>query len=101
MAKKTTKELSEGFSFAGTFLFSQKADAEGVASMLGLVGAFPIQLDDEGMFWMPGTSYEELMNRIYSDWVIPDQATIPQAHPQTISPFSSFVFSDLDTNGEQ
>ena len=78
---KTTKELAEGFSFAGTFLFSQQADAEGVAAMLGLQGAFPMTTD-EGLFWMPGTSYDELMKRIYSDWTVPDHATVPQAHPQ-------------------
>lgn len=78
---RTTKELLEGFSFAGTFLFSQKADAEGVAAMLGLRGAFPMQTD-EGLFWMPGSSYNELMERIYSEWTLPDQATVPQAHPQ-------------------
>jgi hypothetical protein len=78
---KTTNELNEGFSLAGTFLFSQKADAEGVAAMLGLSGAFPMQTD-EGLFWMPGQNYDELMKRIFSDWVLPDKATVPQAHPQ-------------------
>lgn len=95
---KTTKELQEGFSFAGTFLFSQKADAEGVAAMLGLQGAFPMQTD-EGLFWMPGKSYDELMHRIYSDWTLPDQATVPQAHPQEpqkILPFLAF----LDKKGD-
>jgi hypothetical protein len=93
---KTTKEIIEGFSFAGTFLFSQKADAEGVAAMLGLQGAFPMQTD-EGLFWMPGKSYDELMNRIYSEWTVPDQATVPQAHSQKTLSFLAY----LDNEGEQ
>ena len=95
---KTTKELIEGFSFAGTFLYSQKADAEGVAAMLGLQGAFPMQTD-EGLFWMPGHSYDELMSRIYSEWTLPDKATVPQAHsqePQKTLPFLAY----LDKEGE-
>lgn len=93
---KTTKELAEGFSFAGTFLYSQKADAEGVAALLGLHGAFPMQTD-EGLFWMPGQSYDELVKRINSDWVLPDKATVPQAHPQKHLGFLAY----LDTKGEQ
>ena len=96
---KTTKELIEGFSFAGTFLFSQKADAEGVAAMLGLQGAFPMQTD-EGLFWMPGHSYDELMKRIYSEWTVPDHATVPQAHPQEPQKTLSFL-AYLDKTGEQ
>jgi len=90
---KTTKDLLEGFSFAGTFLFSQRADAEGVAAMLGLKGAFPMQTD-EGLFWMPGSSYKELMDRIYSDWTVPVKATVPQAHPQEpqkVLPFLAYL----------
>lgn len=90
MSKKTTKDLIEGFSFAGTFLFSQKADAEGVAAMLGLKGAFPLQTD-EGLFWSPGKSYEELINRIYSEWTVPLQATVPQAHQQEPQKTLSFL----------
>ena len=93
---KTTKELIEGFSFAGTFLFSQKADAEGVAAMLGLQGAFPMQTD-EGLFWMPGQTYDELMYRIYSDWVLPDQATIPQANQQPSSISGVMDFKSFTT----
>jgi hypothetical protein len=96
---KTTKELLEGFSFAGTFLFSQKADAEGVAAMLGLRGAFPMQTD-EGLFWMPGASYDELMDRIYSEWTLPDQATVPQAHPQEPQKTLPFL-AYLDKSGER
>ena len=96
---KTTKELIEGFSFAGTFLFSQKADAEGVAAMLGLQGAFPMQTD-EGLFWMPGHSYDELMKRIYSEWTVPDQANVLQAHPQEPQKTLSFL-AYLDKTGEQ
>lgn len=96
---KTTNELIEGFSFAGTFLFSQKADAEGVAAMLGLKGAFPMQTD-EGLFWMPGGSYNELVERIYSDWTLPDQATIPQAHPQETKKILPFL-AYLDSEGEK
>jgi hypothetical protein len=88
---QSTNQLLEGFSFAGTFLFSQKTDAEGIAAMLGLQGAFPMQTD-EGVFWMPGHNYDELMARIYSDWVIPDKATVPQAHPQEpLADFKTFV----------
>jgi hypothetical protein len=94
---KTTKQLVEGFSLAGTFLFSQQADAEGVAAMLGLTGAFPMQTD-EGLFWMPGHSYEELMKRIYSDWVVPDKATVPQAFPQT--PIDALMDFKTFTNHE-
>lgn len=84
-------DLAEGFSLAGTFLFSKKLDAEGVAAMLGIQGAFPMQTD-EGVFWMPGKSYDELMNRIYSDWILPDKATVPLAHPQdTRQSFINFV----------
>jgi len=90
---KSSRELKEGFSLAGTFLYSQKADAEGVAAMLGLQGSFPMQTD-EGLFWMPGQSYDELMNHIYSDWVLPDQATVPQAHPQTKLSFQAFLDTD-------
>ena len=97
MVIKTTSDLIEGFSFAGTFLFSQKADAEGIAAMLGLVGAFPMQTD-EGLFWMPGKSYEELMKRIYSDWTLPDQSPIPQAHPQECLSFQSFIDSEGEHN---
>ncbi len=86
---RTIDELVEGFSFAGTFLFSQQADAQGVAAMLGLTGAFPLSTD-EGIFWSPGQSYDELMKRIYSDWVIPDKATVPQAFPQTSDKFMTF-----------
>ena len=85
---KTTNNLLEGYSLAGTFLFSQKADAEGVAIMLGLEGAFPIQ-NDEGNFWMPGSSYEELMSRVYRSWVIPDQAEVPKT-PKKPDSFSKF-----------
>lgn len=95
---KTTIELAEGFSLAGTFLFSQKADAEGIAAMLGLQGAFPMQTD-EGLFWMPGQSHDELVRRINSDWIVPDQATIPLAHPQDTSRMSFLAF--LDKKGEQ
>lgn len=95
---KTTSKLAEGFSFAGTFLYSQKADAEGVAAILGLEGAFPMQTD-EGLFWMPGSSYDELMKRIYSDWVVPDKATVPLAHPQEPSRLTFLAF--LDKKGEQ
>ena len=63
--------------------------------MLGLTGAFPMQTD-EGLFWMPGRSYEELMNRIYSTWTVPDQAKIPQTHPQDHLSFLSFI----DREGE-
>jgi hypothetical protein len=91
---KTTNELIEGFSFAGTFLFSQKNDAEGIAAMLGLKGAFPIETD-EGLFWSPGKNYTELMDRIYSDWILPDKAPVPQAHPQeSVMTFSSFIDKD-------
>lgn len=96
---KTTKELIEGFSFAGTFLFSQKADAEGIAAMLGLQGAFPMQTD-EGLFWMPGSSYDELMDRIYSEWTLPDKAQVPQAHPQETQKILPFL-AYLDKNGER
>ena len=81
MSMKTLASLEEGFSLAGTFLFSQKSDAEGVAAMLGLTGAFPLETD-EGLFWSPGRSYEELMQRIFSDWVLPNKAQAPQAFPQ-------------------
>ena len=91
---KTTSELTEGFSLAGTYLYSQKADAEGMAAMLGLHGAFPMQTD-EGLFWMPGTSHDELMKRIYSTWTVPEKAPVPLAYPQpSIMPFLAF----LDTN---
>jgi hypothetical protein len=96
---KTQKQFLEGFSFAGTFLFSQKADADGIAAMLGLKGSFYIDTD-EGGFWMPGSSYDELMDRIYSEWTLPDQAQVPQAHPQEtpkILPFLAY----LDKNREQ
>lgn len=92
------ERLLEGFSFAGTFLFSQKADADGIAAMLGLRGSFYINTD-EGGFWMPGTSYDELMKRIYSDWTIPDKATVPQAHPQEPSRLTFLAY--LDTHGEK
>jgi hypothetical protein len=95
---RTTNQLAEGFSFAGTFLFSQKADAEGIAAMLGLQGAFPMQTD-EGLFWMPGTSYDELLQRIYSDWTLPDKATVPLAHPQDPNRLTFLAY--LDTQGEQ
>ena len=90
--------IEEGFSLAGTFLFSQRADAEGIAAMLGLGGAFPMQTD-EGLFWMPGSSYDELMSRIYSDWVLPNQATVPKAHPQEPSKLTFLGF--LDKSGEK
>lgn len=89
MAKSTHTRLLEGFSFAGTYLFSVKADAEGIAAMLGLIGAFPMQTD-EGLFWMPGQNYDELMSRIYSTWTVPNQATVPHTFPQTES-FLSFI----------
>jgi hypothetical protein len=95
---RTTKELLEASSFAGTFLFFNKKDAEGVAAMLGLEGAFPIQADDSITYWMPGKSYDELMNRIFSEWTLPDQATVPQAHPQEKTlPFLAY----LDKTGEK
>lgn len=87
-----TSLLLEGFSLAGTFLFSQKADAEGVAAMLGLTGAFPMQTD-EGLFWMPGKSYDELMKRIYSDWIIPSKANVPQTHPQEPSKLTFLAYT--------
>lgn len=81
MANKKYARLQEGFSFAGTYLYHVKADAEGTAAMLGLEGAFPIQ-SDEGLFWMPGHNYDELMKRIFSTWTVPDQAKVPQTSPQ-------------------
>ena len=63
--------------------------------MLGLEGAFPISTD-EGLFYLPGQNYDQLMDRIYSTWTVPDQATVPQTFPQTKS-FSSFV----DTHQEK
>jgi hypothetical protein len=84
MAKLTYHQLQDGYSFSGTYLYSQKADAEGIAALLGLSGAFPFETD-EGKFWMPGQSYDELMKRIYSTWTVPDAAPVPQAHPQNPS----------------
>jgi hypothetical protein len=49
---------------------------------------------------MPGSSYNELMDRIYSEWTLPDKATVPQAHsqePQKTLPFLAY----LDKKGEQ
>ena len=94
MVKHTTSELLEGFSLAGTFLFAQKADAECVSEVLGITGAFPMQTD-EGLYWMPGQSYDELMERIYSDWMLPTSNSNPQAHPHTRLTFIAF----LDTEG--
>ena len=87
---KAMRRLVEGFSFAGTYLYSVKSDAEGVASMLGLSGAFPIHTD-EGDFWMPGNNYDQLMNRIYASWTVPDQATVPQTHSQPVLPFLAYL----------
>lgn len=92
----TTEQLLEGFSLAGTFMFSQQADAEGVAAMLGLSGAFPMETD-EGLFWMPGKSYDELTKRIFSNWILPDKAPVPQTFSQstevseTLMNFTSFI----------
>jgi hypothetical protein len=82
MAKLTYPQLKEGFSLSGTFLYSQQADAEGVAAMLGLQGTFHVVTDD-GDYWMPGRDYAELVKRINSDLIQPDQAPIPKAHPVT------------------
>lgn len=79
MAKTTN--LVECFNFVGTFLFQQKADAESTATILGLHGAFPIQTD-EGVFWMPGQSYDTLMECVNVDWIVSDKATVLQAPPQ-------------------
>ena len=90
MAKSTNTQLQEGFSFAGTYLYHVKADAEGTAAMLGLKGAFPMQTD-EGLFWMPGQNYDELMARIYSTWTVPDQATQPHTFPQNSLSFLAYL----------
>lgn len=93
----TLETLEEASSIAGTFLFFNKHDAEGVGTMLGLNGSFPIQTDDGSVFWMPGSCYDELMKRIYSSWIIPSQATIPQTHKQNLLPFSEYI----DTTKEE
>jgi len=95
MARATYKQLLEGFSFAGTFLYSQQADAEGIAAMLGLHGAFPLQTD-EGPMWMPGNNYDEFMERLYSTWTVPDQSPVPQAHPQDSGVISFRGFLDRE-----
>lgn len=92
MVKSTYSRLLEGFSFAGTYLFSVKSDAEGIAAMLGLSGAFEIKTD-EGLFWMPGHDYDELMARIYSTWTVPDPAPIPHTFPQENLTFTAFLDS--------
>ena len=90
MSKVKQTRLLEGFSFAGTYLFHVKADAEGIAAMLGLTGAFPMQTD-EGLFWMPGQNYDELMARIFSTWTVPDQAIVPQTFPQESLSFHRYI----------
>lgn len=97
MVKLTYTQLLEGFSFTGTYLYSVKADAEGIAAMLGLSGAFPMQTD-EGLFWMPGHDYDELMARIFAHWTVPDQATIPQTFPQEKLSFTGFLDTQQRNN---
>jgi hypothetical protein len=88
--------LIEASSFAGTYLFFNKKDAEGVAAMLGLTGTFEIETD-EGKFFMPGHDYDELMTRLYSTWTVPNQATIPQTHPQEKLGFLGFLHNKQET----
>jgi len=67
MVQATYNQLVKGFSFAGTFLYSDKPAAEDIAEMLGLSGAFLIETDD-GPQWMPGRDYSQFMSRLNETW---------------------------------
>jgi len=83
MPKASYNQLVEGFGVAGSFLYRSLPDAESISRMLGLSGTFAIQTDD-GAFWMPGRSYDEFMDRLYS-------FSPPYTQPDGVKSFRAYL----------